>query len=116
MSCELLIIVILVICILIGGSCACNHRYYYKTDKFTNNFGCKNIPPNFKHGYSQLPNQYYIAPLEGYPLGANSTMVVHGLGSCSSNVNDVTDLDTKEKLIKYCSRSTKDNQNNFFNV
>lgn len=70
-------------------------------ERFTNQ-GCKNIPPNFKHGYNNIKNMYYIPPLDGYPLGANGTMIAFDQGSCSSNINGVNKLKRDKQSYGYC--------------
>lgn len=57
-----------------------------QTDAFTD---CKNIPPNFEHAYTKMPNQCKIANIPALRLGADETMIALGQGSCASNINGV---------------------------
>ena len=77
--CIIIVLILLIVIIRV---------FFSKRESFTS-VGCRNNPPNFKHGYKNIPNMYKVAPLKGVPLGSNLRMVALGKGSCASNVNGV---------------------------
>lgn len=116
---QLLIFIILLFILFGIVLFMCKRCTYYSIDKFTNEAGCKNTPPNFNHEYSELPNMYKIAPLPAPPLGANGTMVVMDKGSCVSNingVNKVAGIDSPYRWITNTAKYCVEGSDNVFNL